>query len=83
MSYTTANRQKHLIVTLAHYLADGHNLDWTELAAHADPECQEGEESHKIIVRDLGALSNGCLRSTVGSFVARCRLTAIAVRPVA
>ena len=55
MGYTTAERQKHLIVTLAHYLNDGHELDWTERAAHADPDCQEGEESHKLIVRDLEA----------------------------
>jgi hypothetical protein len=39
---------KHLIVTLAHYLADGHQLDWTELAAHADPECQE-EEGRQLV----------------------------------
>ena len=55
MGYTETDRQKHLIVTLAHYLAEGRQLDWTELAAHADPECREGEESHKIIVRDLEA----------------------------
>jgi hypothetical protein len=30
-------------------------LDWTERASRADPDCQEGEESHKRIVRDLQA----------------------------
>ena len=55
MGHTQTDRQKQLIVALAHYLADGHQLDWTELAAHADPECAEDEESHKLIVRDLEA----------------------------
>ena len=63
MGYTTGERQKHLIVTLAHYLYEGHEFDWTERAAHADPDCQEGEESHKLIV----VTSRRSGRSTRGS----------------
>ena len=34
---------------------EGHELDWTERSWRADPEVSDGEESHKIIVRDLQA----------------------------
>ncbi len=55
MAYTTAERQKHLIVALPYYLSEGHELDWTEKSWQADPDCSDGEESHKIVVRDLAA----------------------------
>jgi hypothetical protein len=57
LGYTLPDRQKRLIVTLAHYVHEGHELDWTELSWRADPEVSEGEESHKLIVRDREALS--------------------------
>ncbi len=68
MGYTQPPRQRLLVKTLAHYLHEGGELDWSELAAHADPDCQEGEESHKIIVRDLeafGRILTG-LKSSLG-----------------
>ncbi len=55
MSHTLPERQKHLIVALAFYLSEGHALDWTEKSWQADPDCSDGEESHKIVVRDLAA----------------------------
>jgi hypothetical protein len=57
MGYTLPERQKQLIVTLRTTSTRATSLDWTELSWRADPEVSEGEESHKLIVRDREALS--------------------------